>query len=167
MPAAPPRRPRYFPGQLLAAGDFTDEQDYVREKLKRHNRWLHGPGVVHGLEVSVEPGAIRVTPGLALDPSGEEIVVPACAEIAVPPAGPPAFLVLRYREEAVEPRRAALACEETQPSRIVESYALAFATDDPDSAHGDETPNAVALARLVHDDRGWRVDATYRRRTPR
>jgi hypothetical protein len=42
---------------MLGAADFQAEQDYFREKLKLHNRCLHGYGVVCGLEVVPEPVA--------------------------------------------------------------------------------------------------------------
>lgn len=48
-------RPRYFNGQLLTADDLQAEQNYFREKLRRHNRCLHGWGVVRGLEVTQDP----------------------------------------------------------------------------------------------------------------
>lgn len=44
-------RLRYFYGQMLAAQDLQTEQDYFREKLKLHNRCLHGYGTVCGLKV--------------------------------------------------------------------------------------------------------------------
>jgi hypothetical protein len=42
----------YFYGQMLHARDLQMEQAYFREKLKLHNRCLHGWGVVCGLEVA-------------------------------------------------------------------------------------------------------------------
>jgi hypothetical protein len=47
------RRLNYFFGQMLNVQDFQTEQNFFREKLKLHNRCLHGYGVVCGL--SVEP----------------------------------------------------------------------------------------------------------------
>jgi hypothetical protein len=44
-------RLNYFYGQLLSAADFRTEQAYAREKLKLHNRCLHGYGVICGLVV--------------------------------------------------------------------------------------------------------------------
>src|SRR6266545_4536914 len=35
-------RPHFFTGQLLDAATLQAEQDYHREKLRRHNRTLHG-----------------------------------------------------------------------------------------------------------------------------
>jgi hypothetical protein len=43
------RRLKYFFGQMLGAQDFQAEQDFFREKMKLHNRCLHGYGVVCGL----------------------------------------------------------------------------------------------------------------------
>jgi len=48
-------RLNYFYGQLLGVRDFQAEQAYFREKLKLHNRCLHGYGVVCGLEVVAVP----------------------------------------------------------------------------------------------------------------
>jgi hypothetical protein len=47
----------YFHGQLLEARDFQTEQSYFREKLKLHNRCLHGYGTVCGLRVAPHPSA--------------------------------------------------------------------------------------------------------------
>jgi hypothetical protein len=44
-------RLNYFYGQGLGAHDFRTEQDFFREKLKLHNRCLHGYGTVCGLQV--------------------------------------------------------------------------------------------------------------------
>jgi hypothetical protein len=45
----------YFYGQMLHARDLQIEQAYFREKLKLHNRCLHGWGVVCGLDVAPVP----------------------------------------------------------------------------------------------------------------
>jgi hypothetical protein len=78
-------RVRYFPRQLLKADDMRAEQDYFREKLRRHNRFMHGTGVVCGLEVMPDASAgklgVKVCPGYALDPWGEEIHVPEAASL--------------------------------------------------------------------------------------
>src|SRR5262245_12368229 len=42
-------RLNYFFGQLLSANDFRAEQQYFREKIKLHNRYLHGHGIACGL----------------------------------------------------------------------------------------------------------------------
>jgi hypothetical protein len=70
-------RIRYFPGRLLGEADLAHEQLYLLDKARRHNRMLHGWGVVSGLRVREGPAGDEVTvePGYALDPNGDEIVV--------------------------------------------------------------------------------------------
>jgi hypothetical protein len=85
------KRVNYFHGMLLTEEDFVDEQTYLREKLKLHNRLL-GVGVVWGLELKLD-GIKAVTKaqsltkvfiggGLALDCAGNELVV--CEQYLVP-----------------------------------------------------------------------------------
>jgi hypothetical protein len=84
-------RPRYFHGQFLTAQDFADEQDYFLEKLRRHNRLLHGWGVVCGLRVAptAKSCAVVVSPGYALDPCGDEVLVEEEILLRLsPPEGP-------------------------------------------------------------------------------
>ena len=124
-------RLNYYYGQLLSAADFLAEQRYFREKLKLHHRCLHGYGVVCGLEVRVPAPAtpplttpvVEVSPGLAIDPEGNELVsagpitVPdvlallSAAERAALPstgAGVPVWVALRYHERGIEPSRPVL-----------------------------------------------------------
>ncbi|HVO01305.1 MAG TPA: ABC transporter C-terminal domain-containing protein [Candidatus Cybelea sp.] len=55
-------RLNYFYGQMLSAADFRSEQAYLREKLKLHNRCLHGYGVICGLEVTPVPVHVHCPP---------------------------------------------------------------------------------------------------------
>jgi hypothetical protein len=70
-------RPRFFAGQLLTEAELNGEQAYVVAKNRLHNRYLHGPGVVCGLQVGCDPcdGWVTVAPGYAIDPCGNDIVV--------------------------------------------------------------------------------------------
>jgi hypothetical protein len=77
-------RPRYFPRQIITADDLTLEQDYFRNKLRRHNRLLHGWGVVCGALVCpvwkcqdkmLDPWKVTVQPGYILGPCGDEILI--------------------------------------------------------------------------------------------
>lgn len=70
-------RPRFFAGQLLTEEDLNRLDHYIIEKNKLHNRYLHGWGVVCGLEVVCNscPGFVTVRNGYALSPCGEDIVV--------------------------------------------------------------------------------------------
>jgi hypothetical protein len=68
------RRPTYFDKQLLLKDDFLDEQHYHVEARKRHNRSLYDWGVVSGLNVARERDKwVRISPGSAIDASGQEI----------------------------------------------------------------------------------------------
>ena len=77
-------RPRYFPRQMITPGDMTLEADYFRDRLRRHNRLLHGWGVVCGAMVcpvagsdgtGTQPWKVKVQPGYILGPYGDEIVI--------------------------------------------------------------------------------------------
>jgi hypothetical protein len=70
-------RPRFFAGQLLTEQDLNRLDHYIVEKSKLHNRHLVGWGVVCGLEVLCDQcdDRVRVTPGYAISPCGEDIVV--------------------------------------------------------------------------------------------
>ncbi len=72
-------RTRFYPRQLVTSDDLTQDQRYVREKLRRHNRHLHGWGVVCGACVRWNPRnpcEVIVEPGYVLGPYGDEIVIP-------------------------------------------------------------------------------------------
>jgi hypothetical protein len=62
---------------LLTDEDLNRLDRYIVEKNKLHNRYLHGWGVVCGLEVVCHPcqGWVTVEPGYALSPCGDDIVV--------------------------------------------------------------------------------------------
>jgi hypothetical protein len=48
-------RLKYFYGRMLGVADLKTEQDFFREKLKLHNRCLHGYGAICGLKVVPQP----------------------------------------------------------------------------------------------------------------
>lgn len=72
----------YFPRQLITADDMRAEQEYFREKLRRHNRHLHGWGVVCGCGVSAPQSQdpkwqVTVGAGYVITPRGDEIYIPS------------------------------------------------------------------------------------------
>jgi hypothetical protein len=82
-------RVRFYPRQLLEAEDLRQEQAYHRERMRRHNRYLHGWGVVAGCQVQAEPTTerpwqVRICPGYLLTPQGDDILIrqPATFDIA-------------------------------------------------------------------------------------
>jgi hypothetical protein len=73
-------RVRYFSGKLIAADDMRAEQEFMLNKMRRHNRFLHGWGVVCGCEVvpmptEKNPWQVQVCPGYAVAPQGDEIFI--------------------------------------------------------------------------------------------
>jgi hypothetical protein len=73
-------RVNFFNRQLLTAEDMTTDCDYFLQKLRRHNRFMHGWGVVCGLPITAAPIAgapwrVEVGAGYALGPYGDEIFV--------------------------------------------------------------------------------------------
>jgi hypothetical protein len=76
-------RPRYYARQLMTPGEMTLEQRFFLNKMRRHNRLLHGWGIVCGLRVKQltragnepVPWTVEIESGYALDPAGNEIVV--------------------------------------------------------------------------------------------
>jgi hypothetical protein len=68
---------RFYPGQLLTEEDLNHLEHYIIAKNKLHNRYVHGWGVVCGLEVVCDEceGWVTVKPGYALDPCGNDIIV--------------------------------------------------------------------------------------------
>lgn len=71
----PVRRLHFFPGQLVSVEDLEADQDYHREMRYLHNRLL-GSGLVNGLEVTVDGEVtLVVSPGVAIDGLGREIVL--------------------------------------------------------------------------------------------
>jgi hypothetical protein len=79
-PAGPLSRPEYREGSYLTAAECSLEQNYRLQSMRRHNRRLHGWGVVCGLWVvpgddPSHPWQVQVCPGYAIGPYGDEIEV--------------------------------------------------------------------------------------------
>ncbi|WP_280412771.1 hypothetical protein [Nocardia asiatica] len=132
----PLERPRYFPRQLMTPDDLTLEAEYFRNRLRRHNIYLHGWGVVCGALVcpvrtngdsNPTPWVVQVQPGYILGPFGDEIVIeracevslrvgttghtdefsdPWCTETYAENPEGPRYIAVRYREIPTRPVRA-------------------------------------------------------------
>jgi hypothetical protein len=73
-------RVNFFNRQLLTADDMNTERDYFLQKLRRHNRFMHGWGVVCGMIVTppataTTPWQVQIGSGYALGPYGDEIFI--------------------------------------------------------------------------------------------
>src|SRR5215831_10476138 len=103
------KRPRFEVGDGLAAADLSAEQARRVQRFRRHNRHLHGWGIVCGLYVvpaldASRPWGLLVCPGYALGPYGDEILVLCAAGLDIREwiwsrpvgAGPLAYVAIRY-----------------------------------------------------------------------
>ncbi|MBC8028645.1 MAG: hypothetical protein H7Z16_00915 [Pyrinomonadaceae bacterium] len=168
-------RTSFHAGQLLTAQDFTREQEYFLEKLKRHNRTLHGFGVVSGLNVTVVAGKVVVDPGIALDCEGNEIVI--CIRQLLSPLSATAdsrvaYVNLRFLEENADANPVGETPESsaTQVATIRESFEICFGQENRTRGHrhlrarwlacGEAHP--LTIAKLRYSAQGWRVDRRYR-----
>lgn len=86
-------RPRYYARQLMTPDELTLEAEYFRDRLRRHNRYLHGWGVVCGALVCVVPDdkkngepkswVVGVQQGYVLGPYGDEIMIEPGGEVSL------------------------------------------------------------------------------------
>src|ERR1700754_3762674 len=95
-------RPRFFAGQLLTDEALNNLEHYIVEKNKLHNRYLHGWGVVCGLEGVCHPcNGVTGRGRYALSPCGEHIVV--CKDVSVDVCSRIAQCCDKQREWECEP----------------------------------------------------------------
>jgi hypothetical protein len=128
-------RVRYFPRQLITPDDLTQEQEYFRAKMRRHERLMHGWGIVCGMEVVKNdkvPSEVVIKSGYVVGPYGDGIVNegdlivdmykegldgsallcgdladPWCAEVRISrAAGQKFYLAIKYAECPTRPVRA-------------------------------------------------------------
>ena len=160
----------------MTAKDFSTEQDYFLGKLRRHNRYLHGWGVVYGFEVSLRRDKIVVSPGVAVDCAGNEIVLETRQVLEMPPAQRQFYLTVAYTETLVN-MVPTLVSEIASPdagveySLVQEGSSVDIHSQDPAAEHdgmGPGTPGCgqahpVPVARVVRRFRGWRISLCSRR----
>ena len=171
MELTPLKRVRYFIGQVLGVDEFLGEQNYFREKSRRHNRFLHGLGVVCGLEVKPGKDLLVIHPGLALNCKGDEIVVPQPVEMALPESRRSVYLTMHYAERETDPIPAVGTEEKVQNSRLEETYELAYLAENPCPGHRRKKSqclpcgksHGIPLAKMVYRAGRWRIDRRFRR----
>jgi hypothetical protein len=154
------KRNHYFHGKVLTAKDFADEQHYLREKQRLRNLNLLGSGVVSGLQVSANGQAITVTPGMALDGHGREIMLTVPATLKLPKERSPRWVVVKYAERPADPVPVLGVGDETmEPSRIEEGVEISYASENP-CGPKTSTPAElewIAIAKVVWKGNAWRV----------
>lgn len=165
-------RVNYFPRQIMTVEDMVTEAEYFREKLRRHNRYLHGWGVVCGLDVTAAtataPATVSISGGYALGPYGDEIYVAESVTLDLSRCGPGAttdpcepdllhsrpgvgatiFVAIRYSQCLAKPVRAmpaGCACEEEdcEYSRVRDSFEISCLSELPQ----DQEPSSLCDLR--------------------
>ena len=156
----PFERNQYYYGKLMTQQDFVSEQKYMNDKRRLINRFLHGTGVVSGLQVvRMDEKSFSVEAGLALDEVGREILVSQPAvlrldqmdgyeELKEQSSADMTYLCLAYQEEDVYPSRGMGSGKEGQVyEKSREGYRL-YLTRDPYEEDGD-TLSSMADVRLT------------------
>jgi hypothetical protein len=111
-------RLNYYNGQRLEASDLKLEQEYHIRTRRWLNKSLYKPGIASGLDIRAEKDSriVVVSPGLALDAEGREMLLLEEERIFVPgkphktAAGSDAeveglYLTIRYNEKSIEEER--------------------------------------------------------------
>lgn len=150
---AAPQRNKYFHGELLGVHHFQMEQDYFNRKRWLVNRLGLGEGVLCGLNVTEKDGEVCISPGVAIDALGREIIVPEVVSLdpwaVTDECGKPladklkdteehtVHICLAYHECAADYQPVLVTdCntrEQCTPSTIVESYRLLVREGEPES----------------------------------
>lgn len=160
----PSKRVNYIHGLVLGVDEFKQEECYLLEKDRLHNRSLHGYGTVCGLAITQEDKdagiEIKVSPGMAISPAGQVIQVPRtqCATLdewlashgteisdyldSASAGSVTLYLMLCYRECETDlvpiPTGPCQSLEETSAaSRIADNFSLSFELEEPPAEHFD------------------------------
>ncbi len=167
----PFERSRYFYGKLLTVQDFETEQKYMNDKRRLANRFLHGSGVVCGMNVvRVDDRTISVEMGLALDFAGREIVVdaPVIRKLDMidgynDSVGEDGYLYLciEYAEQETEPVHSiagakARSTGEVEYNKYSEGYRIFFTGQEPEH-EGFTTQAYYRDSKTVYWGNGIRI----------
>jgi hypothetical protein len=163
---ASPRRNHFFYGKLLDELHLRMEQDYFKGKRWMLNRLALGHGVLCGLKVTKDGKCVRLSPGVAIDAYGREIVVPH--EVCIDPSKIAAecgtvrdrepeenhvYLALCYHECKADFVPVLVTdCkpqEECAPSTIVESYCIEVRVGTPPAVDPVTKDLRAALCRAL------------------
>ena len=113
----PFERNQYYYGKLITQQDFVSEQQYMNDKRRLVNRFMHGSGVAAGLQVvRIDDRSFSLEAGLAFDEAGREILVDkpivqrldrldGYEELMETPGADMVYLCISYAEEDVYPSR--------------------------------------------------------------
>lgn len=145
------KRLNYFNSQFLVERDFLDEQAYHIAMRRLHNRALRSWGIVNGLNVTKSGDReVSISPGLAVDAAGREIVVlsPRTHAFAATAASVDLYLTIAYQDFR-DPEDLDNSGGVSDHTRITERPLV---TSSPDAPPGDGS--VLTLARVTLDAAG-------------
>lgn len=157
LPDNPQCAPNYHFGMLLGVEDFRAEQGFHVGRLRRHQRLLHGAGVVAGYAVDFDAKSfeLRVGPGYGIDLLGRDLMLDVTQCISLP-----LWWEKHARDEAFDdianPKDASfdldvVVCYSTCLDRPVPAIAEPCAGDAADIAHS-RLCETVTLALVRHKE---------------
>jgi len=165
--AEPLQRTNFFAGRLLTAQDLIAEQEYHREKQRRHNLHCHGYGVVDGLKISIARGRSRssivVGPGVAIAPTGDELHLCAAVTVRLPVASVALQVEIRFAERFTGSIPVTVGEPEIMPASVKEGCEVILqplGVDKRSPAASDST--ALPLAHVVLRRNHWRIDRRFK-----
>lgn len=159
----------YYPGKLLHARDFTNEQEYVNRKLEFINRKFHGWGIIEGMEVRTEQdGSLYLSPGSAIDPCGRILVETEDREVQVheienlsKDVSHNFILGIRYKEQTAETEQSLLERDKPcRPAKIAETYSFgAFRQADFEKLkkEGNKQENILTEEKILYENETVRL----------
>lgn len=166
----PAKRVNYTLGMIIGADDLRQDQRYLTARDERHQRSLHGWGVVSGLDVDVDPDdRLRVNPGLAVDGIGRGICLesPQCADLLawlnahaadVETSSPVDVWVLLCHDTCETellpvPSGPCQSLDDSlAASRVVDSFALELSLTEPGPRQDRAQPSFVDVMTKLIDD---------------
>ena len=155
-------RTNFFFGQLLGVADFEREQQYLLNRLRSHNRFAHGWGVLSGLQVLIDRSEVVVKPGIAIDCEGNEIRVHAEHRVPVPSSTAPFYIGVRFTETLSAPIPAVSGINF---GVVIEGAEIEISTVNAVLGHSKQGPgtpgcgnrHALVLARARHHKGTWQL----------
>ena len=138
-----------FEGLCLTASDLRDEQLYHRRSLMRHALFLHGYGIVQGLQVELEQkkkqyiAIIKAGYAITKEGQGVQLMQDVAVPLEVPKSDGEYMLWLFHVEQAdSDSTRPVYDTNEMRESRVSEGAAPRLHPADEDH------PDAAALCRI-------------------
>ena len=175
-------RPLFFENQILGAADLTATVEHSRGQEARHNRYLHLWGIASGLDLTgqdaeeegVKFKKITLSPGLAIDGTGREVIVSQAELLSenefmqlqltaglskeqLVEVWFPVFLVGKDQKAQQQPF-ATSACDSSAPSRKVEGYEVTFGRAGDARRLGEQSEGKVADGPGAN---GWKILLGY------